>query len=704
MASRVATRCISLIPPARRHVALQRWSRPRPAPCLAPPTLVPASRRFAHNIPKPPRPATTTAQPNADDAAASPDAATSSDAIPRKQLEPHYQLTFTCVPCGDRSSHTVSKQGYHKGSVLITCPQCRNRHVISDHLNIFGDRHLTVEDLMREKGQLVKRGTLGEDGDIEFWQDDIAPSLSNNNTTPVHPSATAPSTRRQFSTISSSRRQSKPQVYTDRSPRITPVDPKFENSNAESLRHEAPTATRPHLPSVDQPLLNTPQQAQASSDHGEFVDLELSRKINQLNFAHRQSKIVKPPRIYFPSKRVSHEEMLHSQIQKLNDMRLTRRLQEREARNKKIQEKRERRRIQQEAERRKLDAATTTTPNEIFSGQQRKTSNARFVDVVKNGTSATFAAAATVPIQNSSEQRKESSGYEAFFRAEEPAETPSGRIAPRQFMNHKHVLSADHSSRLLPHRRTPMTPTMPNPPKTAINSPRQRKLKLKRGVLEKHGRGYESKSKTSLVRKFFSKPANGLLNAHEAEREARLQMARSRLSSTVRKVYNADLPSFDARRALASSPQAMKNKPHPVRDREHVISEKVRRVANASEFAFKKVYDQNPPQRYQHSERRFYPPGDLMGIQPDLTAGFSTTKAKAVEAIPKRTCEHEGLPAKNPTVLNFSPELQPVNRTLDKANVKANKETSRDNLKRRLDTLDALPNAPRRFVRIGDEA
>ena len=28
-----------------------------------------------------------------------------------------------------------------------------------------------MEDLLREKGQLVKRGTLGEDGDVEFWED-----------------------------------------------------------------------------------------------------------------------------------------------------------------------------------------------------------------------------------------------------------------------------------------------------------------------------------------------------------------------------------------------------------------------------------------------------------------------------------------------------------------------------------------------------
>ncbi|KAI1775657.1 DNL zinc finger-domain-containing protein [Hypoxylon cercidicola] len=132
----------------------------RPCPCL-PRTLQPTARRFAHSIPKPRSPA-----PSATASSSS-----SSETKSRKLLEPHYELTFTCVPCGDRSTHIISKQGYHKGSVLITCPSCRNRHVISDHLNIFGNRKITVEDLMREKGQLVKRGTLGEDGDVEFWED-----------------------------------------------------------------------------------------------------------------------------------------------------------------------------------------------------------------------------------------------------------------------------------------------------------------------------------------------------------------------------------------------------------------------------------------------------------------------------------------------------------------------------------------------------
>lgn len=49
---------------------------------------------------------------------------------------PAYELTFTCKPCKHRSTHRVSKQAYHKGSVLITCPECSNRHIMSDHLKV----------------------------------------------------------------------------------------------------------------------------------------------------------------------------------------------------------------------------------------------------------------------------------------------------------------------------------------------------------------------------------------------------------------------------------------------------------------------------------------------------------------------------------------------------------------------------------------
>jgi mitochondrial protein import protein ZIM17 len=96
-----------------------------------------------------------------------------SDSWSEKPKAPSYQLTFTCKVCEHRSSHNVSKQGYHKGSVLITCPSCHNRHVISDHLRIFSEKDAgaTIEEILARKGQLVKKGTLGEDGDIEFWED-----------------------------------------------------------------------------------------------------------------------------------------------------------------------------------------------------------------------------------------------------------------------------------------------------------------------------------------------------------------------------------------------------------------------------------------------------------------------------------------------------------------------------------------------------
>jgi mitochondrial protein import protein ZIM17 len=155
----------SFSPPAARVPAvLPQLLRPYPRlpRTLQPTQAAAAARRYAHSIPKPPGKGGQTKS--------------------RKQSQPHYELTFTCVPCSERSTHTISKQGYHHGSVLITCPSCRNRHIISDHLNIFGDRKITIEDLMKERGQLVKRGTLGEDGDIEFWEDGTQTQRANRDT------------------------------------------------------------------------------------------------------------------------------------------------------------------------------------------------------------------------------------------------------------------------------------------------------------------------------------------------------------------------------------------------------------------------------------------------------------------------------------------------------------------------------------------
>lgn len=84
--------------------------------------------------------------------------------------KPTYQLTFTCKACGDRSSHLVSKQAYHGGTVLIQCPSCKNRHLIADNLKIFGDNKRTLEDILKAKGENVTKGTidLNKIGDLEW--------------------------------------------------------------------------------------------------------------------------------------------------------------------------------------------------------------------------------------------------------------------------------------------------------------------------------------------------------------------------------------------------------------------------------------------------------------------------------------------------------------------------------------------------------
>ena len=152
---------------------LARACRPSLLRQIVAPRRAPSLLRAAHSIPRPPKqPLRVSPESEAQAQANNASEAPASEGARPEANPAYYQLSFTCVPCGHRSHHNVSKQGYHTGSVLITCPSCRNRHVISDHLDIFGERKVTVEDLMREKGRLVKRGSLGEDGDIEFWPED----------------------------------------------------------------------------------------------------------------------------------------------------------------------------------------------------------------------------------------------------------------------------------------------------------------------------------------------------------------------------------------------------------------------------------------------------------------------------------------------------------------------------------------------------
>ena len=64
-------------------------------------------------------------------------------------------MFFTCKVCNTRSGKTFSKHSYHSGVVLIRCDGCHKLHLVADHLGWFRDKGVTIEDIMREKGENV---------------------------------------------------------------------------------------------------------------------------------------------------------------------------------------------------------------------------------------------------------------------------------------------------------------------------------------------------------------------------------------------------------------------------------------------------------------------------------------------------------------------------------------------------------------------
>lgn len=88
-------------------------------------------------------------------------------------------MTLTCTAdnCGHRSTHEFTYHAYTKGIVLITCPGCRNRHLIADHIGWFKEstqdgKLRTVEDLLRARGEQVQRGRVDDEGVVEYYAEE----------------------------------------------------------------------------------------------------------------------------------------------------------------------------------------------------------------------------------------------------------------------------------------------------------------------------------------------------------------------------------------------------------------------------------------------------------------------------------------------------------------------------------------------------
>lgn len=71
--------------------------------------------------------------------------------------DPRVIIALTCDNCKTRLVKSMSKRSYMHGVVILRCDVCKSLHLIADNLGWFDDNKITIEDIMKEKGQQVVR-------------------------------------------------------------------------------------------------------------------------------------------------------------------------------------------------------------------------------------------------------------------------------------------------------------------------------------------------------------------------------------------------------------------------------------------------------------------------------------------------------------------------------------------------------------------
>jgi len=87
-------------------------------------------------------------------------------------------LAYTCKKCDARNAHTISKLAYEEGIVIVTCAECKVRHLIADNTGKMDVGYKgNIEDLLAGTGEVTRvssEADLGydlkrsDDGSIEI--------------------------------------------------------------------------------------------------------------------------------------------------------------------------------------------------------------------------------------------------------------------------------------------------------------------------------------------------------------------------------------------------------------------------------------------------------------------------------------------------------------------------------------------------------